>query len=79
MSIFSRATGYVTEAQETSFNPQGLTTSYNPDESYATKKVLRGGSFLCNETYYTGYRVSARMKSTAIPAWLRYRQFFTVL
>ena len=56
---------YTLVAQETSFNPQGPTTSYDPDEPYATKKVLRGGSFLCNETYCTGYRVSARMKSTA--------------
>jgi formylglycine-generating enzyme required for sulfatase activity len=28
------------------------------------EKVVRGGSFLCNDSYCTGYRVSARMKST---------------
>lgn len=28
------------------------------------EKVLRGGSFLCNESYCTGYRASARMSST---------------
>jgi formylglycine-generating enzyme required for sulfatase activity len=27
--------------------------------------VMRGGSFLCNESYCSGYRVSARMKSSA--------------
>ncbi len=45
-------------------NPKGPTTSYDPDEPYAQKKVLRGGSFLCNESYCSGYRVAARMKST---------------
>lgn len=27
-------------------------------------KVMRGGSFLCNDSYCSGYRVSARMQST---------------
>lgn len=45
-------------------NPSGPSTSHDPDEPYAQKRVLRGGSFLCNETYCSGYRVSARMKST---------------
>lgn len=45
-------------------NPQGPSTSLDPEEPYAKKRVLRGGSFLCNEMYCTGYRVSARMKST---------------
>ncbi len=30
-----------------------------------TEKVMRGGSFLCNDSYCSGFRVSARMKSTA--------------
>lgn len=33
---------------------------YNPKQ----QKVVRGGSFLCNESYCTGYRASARMSST---------------
>src|SRR6185437_12786035 len=45
-------------------NPQGPATSYDPEEPYAAKRVIRGGSFLCNESYCTGYRVSRRMKST---------------
>jgi formylglycine-generating enzyme len=28
------------------------------------QKVMRGGSFLCNDSYCAGFRVSARMKST---------------
>lgn len=45
-------------------NPRGPEKSYDPDEPYAVKRVIRGGSFLCNESYCTGYRVSRRMKST---------------
>jgi len=45
-------------------NPQGPKTSHDPDEPYTVKRVIRGGSFLCNESYCTGYRVSRRMKST---------------
>lgn len=45
-------------------NPQGPETSWDPDESYAMKRVTRGGSFLCNDQYCSGFRVSARMKTT---------------
>ena len=34
-----------------------------PNET--NEKVMRGGSFLCNDSYCSGFRVSARMKSTA--------------
>ena len=47
------------------FNPKGPLKSYDPDEPLVAKKVMRGGSFLCNESYCSGYRVSARMKSSA--------------
>jgi sulfatase modifying factor 1 len=46
-------------------NPQGPAASYDPDEPYAAKRVIRGGSFLCNDAYCSGFRVSCRMKSTA--------------
>jgi sulfatase modifying factor 1 len=45
-------------------NPQGPEASWDPDEPYALKKVTRGGSFLCNDQYCSGFRVSARMKTT---------------
>ncbi len=45
-------------------NPKGPLKSYDPQEPYAQKRVMRGGSFLCNESYCTGYRVARRMKST---------------
>ncbi len=44
-------------------NPIGPTDSHDPEEPSAPKRVIRGGSFLCNASYCSGYRVSARMKS----------------
>ncbi len=45
-------------------NPKGPSKSYDPDEPYAPKKVARGGSFMCHDSYCSGYRTSKRMKST---------------
>jgi len=45
-------------------NPQGPVESFDPQEPYAIKRVTRGGSFLCNDSYCSGYRVARRMKST---------------
>lgn len=45
-------------------NPKGPETSYDPDEPYSDKNVLRGGSFLCNDSYCSGYRVARRMKGS---------------
>jgi formylglycine-generating enzyme required for sulfatase activity len=46
-----------------SVNPQGASTSFDPQEPYAEKRVHRGGSFLCHDSYCKGYRVTARMKT----------------
>jgi len=58
--------GYYRESNQPGgiLNPRGPGRSFDPDEPYAAKRVVRGGSFLCNESYCTGYRVSRRMKST---------------
>lgn len=45
-------------------NPKGPSTSNDPDEPFAVKHVIRGGSFLCNDSYCSGYRVARRMKTT---------------
>jgi len=45
-------------------NPKGPANSHDPDEPFAKKRVIRGGSFLCNDSYCSGYRVARRMKST---------------
>lgn len=46
------------------FNPQGPPESFDPAEPGITKKVIRGGSYLCSDVYCSGYRPSARMKSS---------------
>ncbi|SFW46047.1 Formylglycine-generating enzyme, required for sulfatase activity, contains SUMF1/FGE domain [Sinomicrobium oceani] len=45
-------------------NPAGPKDSYDPMEPGIPKKVIRGGSFLCNASYCKGYRVTSRMKSS---------------
>jgi sulfatase modifying factor 1 len=45
-------------------NPKGPVDSFDPDEPYTPKKVSRGGSFMCNESYCSGYRSARRMKSS---------------
>lgn len=45
-------------------NPQGPSDSFDPGDAYtplnAPKKVIRGGSFLCDENFCSSYRPSAR-------------------
>lgn len=50
--------------QAVSNNPTGAATSYDPYLPAASQKVMRGGSFLCNDSYCSGYRTAARMKSS---------------
>jgi formylglycine-generating enzyme len=45
-------------------DPSGPTSSLDPDEPDVAKRVTRGGSFLCSNCYCTGYRPSARMKTS---------------
>ncbi|MPY86795.1 MAG: SUMF1/EgtB/PvdO family nonheme iron enzyme [Luteitalea sp.] len=45
-------------------NPTGPESSFDPDEPGIAKRVIRGGSFLCAPNYCTGYRPSARMKTS---------------
>ena len=45
-------------------NPKGPDKPYDPYQPYLKQKVMRGGSFLCNDAYCSGYRVAARMKSS---------------
>jgi formylglycine-generating enzyme len=56
---------YYTEIKNgVSENPKGPSKSYDPQEPFSTKRSLRGGSFLCNDAYCSGYRVARRMKSS---------------
>jgi formylglycine-generating enzyme required for sulfatase activity len=44
-------------------NPKGPETGYDPDEPQIPKRVIRGGSYLCSDSYCSGYRPSARMRA----------------
>ena len=46
---------------ETLANPLGPDTCHDPVDAMTPKRVIRGGSFLCNPSYCASYRVSARM------------------
>jgi formylglycine-generating enzyme required for sulfatase activity len=52
------------DASRPALNPKGPESSYDPEDPHATKRVLRGGSFLCNDSYCSGFRPSARMKDS---------------
>jgi formylglycine-generating enzyme required for sulfatase activity len=43
-------------------NPQGPTSSFDPDEPDVPKRVMRGGSFLCTDQYCSRYMVGTRGK-----------------
>ncbi|MFP6762217.1 MAG: SUMF1/EgtB/PvdO family nonheme iron enzyme, partial [Planctomycetaceae bacterium] len=43
-------------------NPRGPEDSFDPTEPRIPKRIQRGGSFMCNANYCTGYRNAARMK-----------------
>jgi formylglycine-generating enzyme len=46
-------------------NPQGPSTTRDPRNPHAPEsRVQRGGSFLCNPSYCSSYRPSARMSTT---------------
>jgi formylglycine-generating enzyme len=60
-----RSDTYAGRAGETvAVNPQGPDSSYDPHEPTVPKRVHRGGSYLCHESYCSGYRPSARMKAS---------------
>jgi formylglycine-generating enzyme required for sulfatase activity len=49
-------------------NPKGPPASYDPMEPTVPKRIVRGGSFLCNASYCKGYRVTSR-KHRRIQGW----------
>lgn len=58
-------TSYSQDADKgTVYDPAGSNRYYDPREPYSPKHVIRGGSFLCNDTYCSGYRVARRMSSS---------------
>jgi formylglycine-generating enzyme required for sulfatase activity len=60
-----RADAYVTLAsQGVCDNPRGPSDSYDPEDPYAVRRVIKGGSFLCHESYCESFRPSARRGTT---------------
>jgi sulfatase modifying factor 1 len=49
-------------------NPQGPDSGFDPAEHDMPKRVQRGGSFLCSDSYCKGYMPGARGKGDAISA-----------
>ncbi|SDR68539.1 Formylglycine-generating enzyme, required for sulfatase activity, contains SUMF1/FGE domain [Polaribacter sp. KT25b] len=42
-------------------NPKGANKSYSPSNPYQVEHVMKGGSFLCHESYCASFRISAKM------------------
>lgn len=42
-------------------NPKGASNSYSPQNPYQIENVMKGGSFLCHESYCASFRISAKM------------------
>ena len=42
-------------------NPKGAEIGYSPDNPYQQERVIKGGSFLCHDSYCASFRISARM------------------
>ena len=43
-------------------NPKGPDSSYDADEPFAPKRVMRGGSFLCSDGFCARYKPYGRGK-----------------
>jgi len=57
--------GYYQQLKDqVALNPGGPAKSYDPIETLVPKKVVRGGSYMCNASYCKGYRVTSRMKTS---------------
>lgn len=54
----------MSRAERVVANPDGPDTSFDPQEPRMPKRSMRGGSFLCHDSYCSGYRVARRMKSS---------------
>ncbi len=55
---------YYEQADAKKENTQGPAEAFNPYMPFLQEKVIRGGSFLCNDDYCSGYRNARRMGSS---------------
>jgi formylglycine-generating enzyme required for sulfatase activity len=63
--------------KEIQINPLGADKAFNSSNPYAQEKIIKGGSFLCNETYCASYRISSRM-ATSLDSSMEHLGFRTV-
>ena len=56
--------GFYASADAKVPNPRGPSSSYDPQMPYTKQRSMRGGSFLCNDDFCSGYRNARRMKSS---------------
>jgi formylglycine-generating enzyme required for sulfatase activity len=49
------------DISQPSINPTGAKKSYSPSNLYQVEYVMKGGSFLCHESYCASFRISAKM------------------
>lgn len=59
-----RPDAYAADASRVALNPTGPASSMDPGDPTAPKRVIRGGSFLCHDSYCASYRPAARMRNT---------------
>lgn len=45
-------------------NPKGAKVPFNPHNSQLKEKVIKGGSYLCHDSYCSSFRISARMQTS---------------
>ena len=69
-----RADAYTHLVGELHVDPQGPSKSLDPAEPLVPKRVVRGGSFLCHESYCLRYRPSARI-GTAVDSGMSHLGF----
>ncbi|GAA0541000.1 formylglycine-generating enzyme family protein [Chitinophaga japonensis] len=55
---------YYAQVPAAAHNPEGPAKGFDPADPAEAKRVIRGGSFMCSDEYCSGYRVTARMKTT---------------
>jgi formylglycine-generating enzyme required for sulfatase activity len=63
-SDWYRYDAYQSRTGKLTVNPEGPTMCYDPQDPYALKRVIKGGSYLCSREYCSNYRPSARMATS---------------
>ncbi|MCL4131436.1 UNVERIFIED_CONTAM: hypothetical protein GTU68_059058 [Idotea baltica] len=56
--------GELASSGKPTINPTGAIEAYNPNNPYIEEIIIKGGSFLCSDSYCASYRVSSRMGSS---------------